>query len=69
MDKLKRYEIYDKRIGEDTVCLDGDVSALEADNERLKAEIDKLRKGIIEIIESTEMGAVWVMSSLIDLST
>ena len=44
MDKLKRYECYDKRIGEETVCLDDDVSALEAENERLRAENEKLKR-------------------------
>ena len=43
MDKLQRYETYDKRIWEETVCLDDDVSALEAENERLKSENEMLK--------------------------
>ena len=48
MDKLQRYEIYDKRIGEDTVCLDGDVSALEAEIDLLKKAIQFDRAGDAE---------------------
>ena len=49
MDKLKRYEHFDSRIGEDRVCMDDDVSALEDENERLKAENERLKKELKEL--------------------
>ena len=44
MNKLRRYSAVTK-TGIVTVCLDADVSALEAENERLKAEIANLADG------------------------
>ena len=39
MDKLKRYEHFDTSIGEGLVCIEDDVEKLEAENERLRAEL------------------------------
>ena len=59
MDKLKRYEHFDTRIGEGLVCLEDDVEKLEADNERLEVENQRL---CIEI-ENFDLKMRWVIKS------